>query len=77
MGASAEAVEAPGEATRASPALLETAEKAPPDSAPGPETARVDDAAARDVVQVAEVCEQLAAPCSVVKDALFTNREPF
>ena len=45
MGASVEAVEAAGEATRASPALGETAAKAAPDSAPGPETARVDDAA--------------------------------
>jgi hypothetical protein len=42
MGASVEAV---GEATRASPARGETAAKAAPDSAPGPETARVDDAA--------------------------------
>ena len=42
MGASVEAV---GEATRASPTRGETAAKAAPDSAPGPETARVDDAA--------------------------------
>jgi len=42
MGASVEAV---GEVTRASPARGETAAKAAPDSAPGPETARVDDAA--------------------------------
>ena len=65
MGASVEAVEAPGEATRASPALLETAEKAPPDSAPGPETARVDDAAARLGVLSSDAASALSpAPAS-------------
>ena len=64
MGASAEAVEAPGEATRASPALLETAAKAPPDSAPGPETARVDDAAARLVLSSDAASARSPAPAS-------------
>ena len=64
MGAAVEAVAVPDNAMRASPARGETAAKAPPDSAPGPETARVDDAAARLVLSSEAASARSPAPAS-------------
>ena len=64
MGASDEAVAAPGETMRTSSAGEETAAKAPPDSASGPETAHIDAAAARLVLSSDAASARSPAPTS-------------